>query len=91
MLVARNEVVGPRLDRQSYEVIVVRIIRNDTRRVDRILEHDTFLLKPLDGRFDLRLFESILPGDSRVLKRSPHLIEEVRTHHELDGTFLPEA
>jgi hypothetical protein len=91
VLVARDEVIGPRIDRRSYEIVIVQIIRNDARRVDRILEHDAFLVKPLDERFDVRPFESILPSDARMLKRSPHFIEEVWTHHELDSAFLPVA
>ncbi len=91
MTVASHKEVDARADGQGDKVIVVRIGRDYARWSDRIVERDAFLLKTLNERFDVGPFESILPGNARMLKRSPHLIQEVRTHHELDRTFLPEG
>lgn len=72
------------------EIVIVRIIGHDARRVTWIIEQNTLVQKPLRESFRFFFGDVVLAGNPRMKKRFHDLLGELRANDQFKFTFEPE-
>lgn len=74
---------------QSDEVVVIRVVGNDTRGVLRVIKQDPLLLEARGQTQRVMVGDAVLLGNSRVLERLSDLVDQPGTDDQLKKAVLP--
>ena len=90
MPVARDQILGFRLESQRDEVVVVWVIRYHPIRLYGIGRRDALATEPIDERRDVGGTDRVLPGHAGVQEGLRDLVQQARADGKLDRANLPE-
>ena len=74
MTIAGHEELCSCREGKRHEIVIVRIIGHDARRVTRVIEQNTLLQEPLGESLRFFLGDVVLAGNPRMKKRFHNLL-----------------
>lgn len=90
MTVSSDEEISFRIYEEFNQIVIGRVIRNDTRRVFGIFHGDSFLGQTASKSLYLIRCDVVLLSDTRMQKRFLDLVEELWTDDQFELAVLPQ-